>query len=193
MNDQEIRLILTSTWYIKEGELLSYLMRSEIECSFQPQPETSAMVDEHLGIKQEDPNSNNLSASNSAPGEAHKLNMDVPNGAQQQSGLNSAPLVHPQAQSMAAAVMHSNSLQQQIPALHALRQASPVQQMPNAAALAAVHGSAGVDNNACAVPEFELARRLGVRFDSSNAAWVARSVFATNAIVVFRQNEFFAK
>lgn len=36
------------------------------------------------------------------------------------------------------------------------------------------------DPNAGSVSEFELARRLGVRFDSSNAAWVARWTDTTN-------------
>lgn len=154
-------------------------MKPEIDSAVQQRPETTtSMVDSlgpsSVGIKLEDSIYQQVSAS--IPSDERKLNpVDVLNGAQppEAKAALPPPMVQ-QPQQVVTAVMQNPNISQAVAGpLHPLHQAPGVPQLPNPAALTAQHVAA-VDNNACAVPEFELARRLGVRFDSSNAAWVAR-------------------
>lgn len=150
-------------------------MKPEIDSSNPQQQETALMGESHLNIKPEDQNLSNVSPHTS---EEQRLNpVDALNCSQQHQPLEAKSLSPPIPQSMPtmSAVMHNQNLMAS--SLHSLHhQGSPVPHLPNPGAMSVAHQhvNSGVDSNACAVPEFELARRLGVRFDSSNAAWVAR-------------------
>lgn len=61
-----------------------------------------------------------------------------------------------------------------LPGHHHPSHPQPAPQQPVSGSQPGAAAGAHVDGNSNSVSEFELARRLGVRFDSSNAAWVAR-------------------
>lgn len=151
-------------------------MKAETDSCLQEEQDSSAMAEAHLNIKADEA----TLGPNSLLHEGDKLNLvDALNGIQQtiDRKQQQVPPQLMQSQQGMPSVMHSSNLPQHLrTSLHSLHQGTSVAQMPQ---LSAAHQHS-VDNSACAVPEFELARRLGVRFDSSNAAWVARWTDAQN-------------
>lgn len=145
-------------------------MKSQYDSPLSQQSDGGMVDAAHRDIKQE---CSSLQSQGLSP-EDQKLNpMDVLSCSPQHGqDIKVLPpsLAHQQAM---AAVLHNQNLLTS--SLHPLHHAAAMPQLSNPALTAAhQHVSASVDNNSCAIPEFELARRLGVRFDSSNAAWVAR-------------------
>lgn len=145
-------------------------MKAEEETAMPQQQETMMESHSASGIKPEDSLSQTSTSllPPGSPGVSSEQKLDSCNIA----GPNAPP---PEVKTSSQAMLRPD---QAVAPLHPLHQASagaPMSQgIPNQGVSSHVGADVGNGGGVGNVPEFELARRLGVRFDSSNAAWVAR-------------------